>query len=173
MDWRALHFTRKEKRMSKIALPLAELKPALIGLGKVIEKRSSLPVLTNIKVERTKDGWIALTGTDLTSFVTVRLEQPTEGEPCSVLIPYEDLLKVSKSCGKNDTISMLTGENVSELSVILQYPVGNGVMDMKVDSLPLVEFPTVPKVAGEAVPLPNPVHTAIHEALECASTEET
>src|SRR5215213_45690 len=114
--------------MSKIALPIAELKSALTGLGKVVDRRSSLPVLASIKVERTKDGWIALTGTDLSSWVTVRMEQPTEGEPCSVLIPYEELLKVSKNCGKTDTISIATQENTS---VTLRYPVGNGVVDVK------------------------------------------
>jgi hypothetical protein len=31
--------------MSKIALPIAELKPALTGLGKVVSKRCTLPVL--------------------------------------------------------------------------------------------------------------------------------
>ena len=36
--------------MSKIALPIAELKPALTGLGKVIAKRMTLPVLSHIKI---------------------------------------------------------------------------------------------------------------------------
>ena len=60
--------------MKSINLPLTELKPALTGLGKVIQKNATLPVLSMIKVERTNHGWIALTGTDLDSFVTVRLE---------------------------------------------------------------------------------------------------
>jgi DNA polymerase III sliding clamp (beta) subunit (PCNA family) len=46
--------------MNKIHLPVAELKPALIGLGKVIAKRTTLPVLNHIKIERTKDDWTAL-----------------------------------------------------------------------------------------------------------------
>jgi len=49
--------------MNKIHLPVAELKPALIGLGKVINKRTTLPVLNHIKIERTRDGWsVATTG---------------------------------------------------------------------------------------------------------------
>ena len=47
--------------MSKITLPIAELKPALTGLAKVINRHSALPILNHIKMERTKDGWIALT----------------------------------------------------------------------------------------------------------------
>src|ERR1700761_8101659 len=86
---------RKNHMSNKIALPIAELKPALAGLGKVINKRSTLPVLSHIKIERTKDGWTALTATDLDSFITVRLEQPDDGEPVSLLIPYEELLKIT------------------------------------------------------------------------------
>jgi len=51
--------------MSKIAPPIAELKPALTGLGKIIAKHTTLPVLNHIKIERTNDGWVALPSTDL------------------------------------------------------------------------------------------------------------
>ena len=67
--------------MHPITLPLAELKPALAGLGKVINHRSTLPVLHHLKIERTNEGWIALTCTDLDHFVTIRLERPAEGPP--------------------------------------------------------------------------------------------
>ena len=43
--------------MSKITLPISELKPALIGLSRIIAKRTTLPVLNHLKIERTKDGW--------------------------------------------------------------------------------------------------------------------
>ena len=56
--------------MSKITLPISELKSALTGLGKIIAKRTTLPVLNHIKIERTKDGWTALTATDLDHFIT-------------------------------------------------------------------------------------------------------
>lgn len=67
--------------MSPFTLPIAELKPALAGLGKVIAKRVALPVLGTIKIERTKDGRIALTGTDLNHHVTVRLEESMSAFP--------------------------------------------------------------------------------------------
>ena len=67
--------------MNPITLPIAELKPALAGLSKVISPKANLPVLHHVKIERTSDGWIALTGTDLDRFVTMRLEHPAEGAP--------------------------------------------------------------------------------------------
>jgi DNA polymerase III sliding clamp (beta) subunit (PCNA family) len=81
-------FQERTKTMN-IILPIAELKPALAGLGKIISKRTRLPVLSHVKVERTNDGWIALTGTNLDSFATVRLEQPSTGEPGCVLVPMK------------------------------------------------------------------------------------
>ena len=103
--------------MSKITLPIAELKPALIGLGKVVAKRATLPVLQHIKIERTKDGWIALTGTDLDLFVTVRLEQPSEGEPVSLLVPYDELQKITKNCQKTDSLLVAGDEAVQPAQV--------------------------------------------------------
>jgi DNA polymerase III sliding clamp (beta) subunit (PCNA family) len=148
---------------NKIALPIAELKPALTGLGKVLKKHS-LPVLKNIKVERTKEGWIALTATDLDAFATVRLEQPTEGEPTAILVPYEELQKAVKVCTKNETITVHpTFKNTGSL----QY----GIAEIEFESLPVTEFPEIPRIQGEPIPLPELLRTSIHEALECASTD--
>ena len=44
--------------MKPITLPMAELKPALTGLGKLIQKSHGLPVLKTIKIERTAEGWV-------------------------------------------------------------------------------------------------------------------
>lgn len=159
--------------MSPIALPLQELKPALTGFGKVINRHQPLPVLNHIKVERTKDGWIALTVCDLDTFATVRLEQPVDGEPISFLIPLEDLQKVAKSCGKTDEILISSGEEASEASVTLQYPVGQGKMTTKVATLPVAEFPELPKFKGDSIPLPETLRSSLHQALHCASEDET
>ena len=156
--------------MNNITLPLAELKPALTGLGKVLDKRASLPVLSHIKVERTKDGWIALTATDLDSFATVRMEQPSTGEAVSLLVSYEDLQKVTKSCGKTDTILIRTPEN---LSVTVETKVGDQTIEHRCGSLPVAEFPPTPRLNGEPCSLPESVRDSLHEALECASEDAT
>jgi DNA polymerase III sliding clamp (beta) subunit (PCNA family) len=153
-----------------IVLPVAELKPALMGLGKIIGKRTTLPVLSNIKIERTKDGWVALTATDLDRCVTVRLEQPGEGEPIALLIPYEDLQAVTKSCDRADTLTVEPGDNNY---AAIKYPVGTQTIEHRCASLPVAEFPETPKIKGNAIALPDRLRQAIHEALQCASTDET
>jgi DNA polymerase III sliding clamp (beta) subunit (PCNA family) len=42
-----------------------------------------------------------------------------------------------------------------------------------VDSLPAAEFPDVPRINGEAIAVPDAMRAAIHQALECASDDET
>jgi len=156
--------------MEVITLPIAELKPALIGLSKVINKRPTLPVLGMIKVDRTADGWIALTGTDLDTFVTVRMEQPAEGNPLSLLVPMEDLQTAIKPCTKTESIQL---QPSADDKVTIKTPVGAGWAETKCSSVPLPEFPALPQFRGELVPVPDAVRESLHEAFACASTDET
>ena len=160
----------KKEIMESITLPLAELKPALLGLSKVVNKRPTLPVLGMIKIERTADGWIALTGTDLDCFATVRLEQPAEGAPFSVLVPLEQLQTSAKNCGKNESLKV---RKLADKMVSIDTPVGSQWAETRCDSLPVAEFPATPKFNGDLVPLPDAVRTSLHEAMQCASTDET
>ena len=156
--------------MSKINLPIAELKPALAGLSKIIQKRTTLPVLSCIRIDRTKDGWTTLTGTDLEAFVTVRLEEPAAGEQASMLVPLEDIAKITKGCSAGETITL---EQSSHNTVTLHYPVGPQSAQVKITSLAVEEFPPIPRIKGEPVSLNDAIRTSLLEAMECASTDQT
>jgi len=155
--------------MKPIPLPNAELKPALAGLGKVIHARATLPVLQYIKVERTADGWIALTGTDLDRFVTLRLEHPAEGPPATVLLPLDQLVQVVKNCGTGETIEV---ESTPAASII-RFPLGNETGESKVTFVAPDEFSQTPRLKAEAIPLPSELRRSMLEALECASVDRT
>jgi len=157
--------------MKPISLPMAELKPALIGLGKVINKSSALPVLAGVKIERTSEGWITLTGTDLDHFVTVRMEQPEDGQPVSMVLPFDELLKTANRCGKDD--ALLLDFRCQEGTVIMNYPVGKQFAENRCASFPVEEFPATPRVKGEPVPVNDNLRQVIHQAMECASTDQT
>lgn len=156
--------------MSQIILPIAELKPALAGFGRVIAKRTTLPILGSLKIERTPDGWIAVSGTDLDHHATVRLEQPGPGEPAAMLIPYADLLKTCKACSNGEEIVV---ERNGENTAAIKYRIGEQFVETKVESLPIDEFPAIPEFKENPVPLPPTLRTAIHEAMQCASDDET
>src|SRR5207302_5247536 len=90
----------KERRQpmsnNQIALPVGELRQALTGLGKVIGRKITLPVIGAVYINRDQDGWVTLTGTDLDSFATARMEQPDDGPTGTVLVPYTELQKLAK-----------------------------------------------------------------------------
>ena len=156
--------------MTPIILPIAELKPALVGLGKVISHKATLAVIQHIKIERTSDGWIALTGTDLDRFVTIRLEHPAQGPPHAVLVPYEQLLQLTKNCGKGESLII---ETPTPGTILLKFTLANNLGASKVKPIPVEEFPTTPRIQCDACPLPPELRGAIHEAMECASTDQT
>ncbi|MHA3771614.1 DNA polymerase III subunit beta family protein [Verrucomicrobiota bacterium sgz303538] len=156
--------------MSQFALPIAELKPALTGLGKVLNKQSNLSVLNTLKLERTPDGWITLSATDGYNFATVRLEQPTDEEPEVLLIPFDQLLKTVKSCDKDEEILVdHDGPNYASI----KYLIGNQLVEQKVETCPVEEFPDIPRIEGHAIPIPESLRDSIHQAFECASTDQT
>ncbi|RBP45206.1 DNA polymerase III sliding clamp (beta) subunit (PCNA family) [Roseimicrobium gellanilyticum] len=153
-----------------ITLPVSELKPALAGLGKIILNKSTLPVLRTIKVERTSDGWICLTATDLDRFVTVRLEQPAKGEPFALLVPFEDLAKLTKSSNKGDSIHLEPG---TKEDVILRFNLDDQLGETRAPSFPVQEFPAIPRIQANPVPVSESFRLALHEAMACSSTDET
>ena len=155
--------------INSITLPVAELKPALIGLGKIISRRMTLPVLGCLLVQRNPDGWVTLTATDLDSTASVRLEQPGEGGPASLLVPFAELQKTVKSCKPGEDITVAGSGN----QVTLRYPIGSQFAEQKVESLPVEDFPPALKIDGTPVPLGNEIRQAILEAMQCASTDET
>jgi len=60
-------------------------------------------------------------GTDLDAFGTVRLEEPAEGKPTSLLAPHADLAKIDKGCSPNEIVGV---EQKRRNAVTVESPVG-------------------------------------------------
>ena len=73
------------------------LRPALIGLGKVISKRSTLPILGHVRITRDRAGQVFLQGTDLDAFAVYRVPEATPGPACDYLVPFAPLQQAAKS----------------------------------------------------------------------------
>ncbi|GEP43106.1 DNA polymerase III subunit beta [Brevifollis gellanilyticus] len=155
--------------MNPIPLPIAELKSALQGIGKVINSRSPLPILHHIKVERTTDGWIALTGTDLDCFVTMRLEHPAQGPPCAVLVPYDQLQQLTKNCGKDERLLI----DITDQGPVIKFALANNLGETKVQLLPVDDFPQTPRLKSDPITLSPVLRKSLHEAMDCASSDPT
>lgn len=155
--------------MIPITLPVAELKPALTGLGKVLNPRAALPVLQHVKIERTSDGWIALTGTDLDCFVTVRLEHPADGPAVALLVPFEQLQQITKNCGREESLLL----EPSEEGPLIKFALADNFGAAKVKLVPVQEFPQTPRLKADAIPLNAEFRQYLHEAMDCASSDST
>ncbi|WP_232289495.1 DNA polymerase III subunit beta [Verrucomicrobium spinosum] len=156
--------------MTPITLPVAELKSALSGFSKIIPKNSTLPVLQCLKIERTQEGWICLTATDLDRFVTLRLEQPAKGEPASLLVPFDNLQKVVKTCDKNQRIHLEAGPNNHHS---IKFDLVGQIGETKSKAPPVEEYPEIPRINGEPTPVSESLRMAILDAMTCACTDDT
>jgi DNA polymerase III sliding clamp (beta) subunit (PCNA family) len=156
--------------MSNIKLPVRELKTALMGLGKVISRRASLPVLQHVRAERAADGATTISATDLDAFASYRFTEGSEGKAESILVPFESLHSIAKGCAAEETITI---EKSTGDGALIHYPIGGGTVERHVESLPSDEWPPPPKINGERVLLDGALHSALVEALKCVSSDET
>ena len=67
------------------------------------------------------------------SYGTVRLEQPTDGEAATIILPHEELVKISKACGKNDTLLVQSAGKSSETSGVISYPVSGQLVEARLE----------------------------------------
>ena len=156
--------------MNPITIPMAELKPALAGLGKIINRRVTMPVFGCVRIARTREGQIELAATDLDTSAVVQLDTPAQGEPTAFLIPFEDLNNVAKSCGRQDVLIVTP---VEENRVAIRFPVGGQMIEHQCNSMPIREFPEIDSVRAEPIQLSDALRAAIQDALECASIDPT
>ncbi|NBV25642.1 MAG: hypothetical protein EBS05_27525, partial [Proteobacteria bacterium] len=119
-----------------IELPAAELKTALTGLGKVISRHRTLPILGHVRVTRTDHGVVTLQATDLDVSACYQAEATAAGEPCDLLVPYEPFNKLVKG-GKEPV--QLTVE--AKDKVRLKTFIGSSPMEQTLTTLPVDEFP--------------------------------
>src|ERR1035438_2635591 len=95
---------------SEIILPVPELKTALSGLNKIVGKRTTLPVLSCVKVSRQKNGLVSLQATDLDAHATFTLNDNQPGEVVDVLVPLDQLNKAFKcSTGSKQHVAPVGG----------------------------------------------------------------
>lgn len=109
----------------------SDLAAALDLFKDVIERRSTIPILTYVKLSAA-DGRLEIVGTDLDTQLTITL--PCTGDLQPVTAGHESLLRVAKACGDRDLGLTAAG---TELKV------GLGDGGFSLHSLPADEFPDI------------------------------
>lgn len=154
---------------TEITLPVQELKSALSGLNKLVNKNSHLPVLSCVKVSRGKFGDVTLQGTDLDAHATFTFNNTQPGEAVDVLLPLEQLNKAAKSSGSDSALALIC-ENKSTR---LRYYIGGNPVHQPVYATPMKEWPVCTKITAESTPLQPGFGEALKQAMECCSQDES
>jgi DNA polymerase III sliding clamp (beta) subunit (PCNA family) len=164
-----LNQTQKRITMKNIIeLPVIELRQALPGLGKIIGRRTTLPVLSAVKVARDKAGIITLQGTDLDSTATFTFKDKSEGPAAQLLVPFERLQKAVKQSNGRIELSLTSKDEVIIRTFWRDTP-----MEEKVHVPYNDDWPKAPVVEGEPVKLSEQFRSTWQEAMECSSTDES
>ena len=154
---------------------MAELKTAIGGLTKVIARHTTLPVLGMIHVERDRQGWVHLTGTDLDTFLTLRLE----------VRPLRSATRPSASClspscrswarpARPDEIIDL--EVLGEDKLLLRHRIGSHPVEQVISSVHRSQTSrqhAADHSQADAVNLDEAARATLLDALACASDDET
>ena len=148
--------------MSEILLPAKDLKPVLIGLGKVVSRKSTLPVLQQIRIAREGNN-ITIQATDLDTWATYRFSEQ-QGNKVEFYVPFETLNKIVKALKGDALITLHQTKDAAKLV----YEVGGSPVEVKLQGLGKDEWPQEPKVIGPDHLLPENFKSALGEALECA-----
>jgi len=153
----------------EIMLPVPELKQALTGFNKLIGKKTTLPVLSCIRITRQKDGLVTLQGTDLDAHATFTLNNTQQGEAVDVLVPLEQLNKAFKCSASKDSVALVCeGKNTK-----LRYNLGGNPVHQSVNTIELDQWPPMPTITAPATPLPPGFGEALKQAMACCSDNPT
>jgi DNA polymerase III sliding clamp (beta) subunit (PCNA family) len=164
----ALLFIERKKMNPMIELPVGDLKGVLTGIGKVINGRSTLPVLGTVKFAPEANGCLSISGTDLETHVTAQLGLAKNCEP--VLVPLEPLSRLVKSLPASDR---LTIRKADKTHALLGYQLAGTRVEQSVESLSLDEWPSSTLFTEAAVPVDDTFKQALRQALECSSDDST
>jgi DNA polymerase III sliding clamp (beta) subunit (PCNA family) len=154
---------------TNVEIPVADLKFVLPGLAKVVSKKTSLPVLSCVKVTLNPDRTLHIQANNLDQILTARLTKPFKGTPGTMLVPFEELTSIAKRCSANDTIELST--TGKETAII--YPAAGTRINKPLAHLGVHEFPPATEVNTEPVKLDDAFKEALHEALDCASEDQS
>jgi len=153
----------------EVQLPVSELRTALSGLSKVVNKSSRLPVLQSIRIARSADGSMQLQATDLDSLVSYRLNGTQPGEAGELLVPFEPFNKTVKGCAATAQVT-LTGNGKG---VILQYPLAGRFVEQPLESLAPNEWPPAPAIEATPILVDSGFKDAVSNAFACCSEESS
>jgi DNA polymerase-3 subunit beta len=154
-----------------LSLPLQRLKAALTGLGKVVSRKTTLPVLACIRIAwRPRQNLITLTGTDLDIHLDLDLPAHCGSGEGAFLISFHELREALKN-GTGDDLVTLRQDSGKSVTLIRER--GDTSISLPLPSLPIHEFPEAPVVTRRPFDLASGDRDAFLQAMACVSADPT
>lgn len=153
---------------TEIELSIAALKAVLPGLGKIVPRTVTLPILGYVRVMRAADQSVRLQVTNLDETATVLVGQ-SAGAPGELLVPYAELVSMHKNCAANETIRLVASD--TETKVV--FWVAGQQVERQVAHADCKEWPPVIDPTSEPLTLDESFKQALKEALECVSSDQS
>ena len=147
-----------------ISLSIADLKPALTGLAKVVSSKASLPCLKCVRVDATPES-VTLMGTDLDVYARVTLNGAKWDAFESFLLPLDHLQAVVKRFDSRTILNIEPNRVFCDL--------GTGRVSEPIESVPVEEFPVEPAFDAKPLAMPESFSRSLCEAMGCSSTDAT
>ncbi len=154
---------------TEIVIPVPELKAALSGLNKMVGKRTTLPILSHVKISRQKSGNVSLQATDLDAHATYTLENVQEGEEVNILVPLDNLNKALKCSQNSESVALICEDKITKL----RYFIGGNPIQQSINTLPVDEWPQCPEITVESTPLQSGFGAVVKEAMQCCSQDQS
>ena len=149
----------------KIVISMKELKDAVVGLSRVISGKNTLPILSAVKVVGDADG-VKITGTNLSEYLTRRVESYGDGE---FIIDFKELKEFLKGSRKSGEVTF----DIADDRVAGHYQYGDKPVDHIFVRLPEKDWPTEPVYNSEPDKITADALESIMLALPIASRDDS
>ena len=145
-----------------ITISINDMKPALLGLAKVITGKHQLPCLRCVRVDASPER-VTLMGTDLDLYARYEVPEFQCDTTASFLLPLDRLQSMVRRFPPRTVLNLEPGKISCDL--------GTGRVVEDVDSPAVKEFPDEPAFEINTVPLPESFARRFIEAMGCSSTD--
>ncbi len=152
-----------------ITLPVQILKNTVLpGLGRLIGRSRTLPVLQSIRVTRSSGGNVTLHATDIDSHAIYNMAEKQPGPALDMLVPFEPLNRLVKGLDRKETIGLAL-DGKTKISV--NYQLAGSEMQKSLESVAVDEFPALPTISQTGFAVGPEFGVAVKQAFQCCSTD--
>jgi DNA polymerase III sliding clamp (beta) subunit (PCNA family) len=159
------------KSYPSVSFPLQRLKAALTGLGKVVSRKATLPVLGCIRLACDPQKNLAtLTVSDLDIHLELDLPAHCGSQEGAFLINFEELRDGLKN-GSGDDLVTLRQDSAKSVTLIRER--GDTSISVPLPSLPVEEFPECTTISKRPFDLAPADRDSLLQAMACVSGDPT